>query len=115
MLNREHVTDALRFWEMGRVFYNALLAVLVGVGFFWSGADWGVWAPLAPGLFVFAVVANIFYCAAYPVDLFIQASDFRDAWRGMRWALWAIGAVLASVLALSVLYSGPLYHAFGGG
>lgn len=114
MLNREHVTDALRFWETGRIAYNGVLAAIVAGGFFWSGGDWAVWLPLLPGLFIFAVMANLLYCAAYPVDIFVQASDFRERWRGLRWGLWAIGLLIAAVLAVGVLYSGPLYRAFGG-
>lgn len=114
LLNREHVTDALRFWERGRIFYNALLVAIVVAGFVWSGAEWTLWLPLIPGLFMFAVVANVLYCAAYPVDLFVQASDFREQWRGRRWILWAVGAVFAATLATGVLYSGPLYTEFGG-
>jgi len=114
LLNREHVTDALRFWERGRVLYNGVLIAIVVAGFAWSGADWTVWLPLLPGLLVFAVLANVLYCSAYPVDLFVQASDFRDQWRGLRWLLWAVGAAFAATLAIGVLYSGPLYTEFGG-
>lgn len=114
LFDREHVTDALRFWERGRILYNVALTAVVIAGFALSGADWREWLPRAPGLFVFAVAANILYCAAYPVDLFVQASDFRERWRAMRWMLWLSGAALATVLAAGVLYSGPLYDEFGG-
>jgi hypothetical protein len=50
-------------------------------------------------LFVFAVLGNVAFCAAYPADLFVQASGFRDTWRRVRWVLLLVGVLFASVLA----------------
>src|SRR2546422_3561712 len=48
---RDLTTDALRFWELRRLFYNALLAVIVAGGFFFPPPAppgprpvfWGFW------------------------------------------------------------------------
>jgi hypothetical protein len=43
-------------------------------------------------------LANVAYCAAYPVDMFAQASGFRNVWRTKRWVLLAIGLLFAGIL-----------------
>ncbi len=53
---------------------------------------------LALGVFLLAVVANVAYCAAYLVDVFVQASGFRDVWERARWVLFAIGTAFAAVI-----------------
>jgi hypothetical protein len=50
------------------------------------------------GLVVLAVLANIAYCAAYPVDVLAQLSGFRATWLRVRWVLLAIGLVLGAIL-----------------
>ncbi len=64
---REALDDSIRFWERGRVLCNVVLA---GVVLFWLGVAWPFlppnWmVPLAGALFMLAVLANVFYCAAY--------------------------------------------------
>ena len=49
-------------------------------------------------LFLLAVIANVAYCAAYIVDLFVQASAFRTHWQQFRWLLFALGSAFAAVL-----------------
>jgi hypothetical protein len=50
-------------------------------------------------LFLLAVLANVAYCAAYIVDIFVQASAFRDEWKQFRWLLFTLGVAFAAVLA----------------
>jgi hypothetical protein len=52
----------------------------------------------ALGVFLLAVVANVAYCAAYLVDVFVQASGFREVWLRSRWVLFAIGTAFAAVI-----------------
>jgi hypothetical protein len=99
MLEREHVTDALGFWERGRILYNAVLAAIALGILLWAQAEAAEWLFLAPQLFVLAVAANALYCLAYPIDLMVQASDHRARWRKLRWLLWAVGMATAAVLA----------------
>ena len=97
---REYFTNAIRFWEPRRVIYNAVLATIVSAYF---AIDY----PASKGrlsidfilvLFLLAVVANIAYCAAYLVDVFVQASGFREVWQRSRWVLFAIGTAFAAII-----------------
>lgn len=108
---RESMTNAIRFWEPWRLVYNLVLAAVV-VGYFVAGypATKGqLSVDAALGLFVLAVIANVAYCAAYPVDVFVQASGFREAWQRGRWVLFAIGTIFAAVLARFVAMT--MFHA----
>lgn len=102
------ITDAIRYWELMRLVYNGVLAVLVLVRAWpvlpsrWSGE----WLPALATLFVLAVAANVAYCAVDPVDGFLQCSEFRAAWRRYRWMQFVTGllaAVALTWLALAVL------------
>jgi hypothetical protein len=97
---RESLTDAIRYWEPLRLAYNAALIIIVLV-YFWIGY------PASKGalsvnsilvIFFMAVLANVAYCAVYLVDLFAQASGFRETWCKNRWILFAIGLLFAGVL-----------------
>lgn len=97
---RPLLDDALRFWEPRRIAYNAVLSgVVVG----WGVCTWPHFRPaLAPTpllqLLVLATIANLLYCAAYAVDLPVQLSSYRDAWRRRRWLLWIAGTLFAAAL-----------------
>ncbi|HWB59830.1 MAG TPA: hypothetical protein VG733_10065 [Chthoniobacteraceae bacterium] len=96
---REIVTDALRYWEPRRIVYNAVLTAIV-IG--WFIADHSPFAMiLRTAIFWFfppAVMANVAYCAAYLVDIFVQLSGFRSVWLRYRWGLFLIGLAFASIL-----------------
>ena len=49
-------------------------------------------------LFLLTVIANVAYCSAYLVDIFVQASGFRELWQRYRWVLFAIGTTFAVVI-----------------
>lgn len=98
---RDALTDAIRFWERGRIFYNAVLAVVVlgSIARTWPlSRDLLLLASFLP-LFVLAVIANICYTSAYLIDLPVQLSGFRSSWQRWRWVLWLIGTAFAAVLA----------------
>jgi hypothetical protein len=38
------------------------------------------------------------YCAAYPVDIFAQQSDFLGLWLKYRWLLFTVGLLFAAVV-----------------
>ena len=72
------VTDSIKFWEIGRLIYNVILAFIV-IGFFVAGITQGKkidYLDISLGLFVLAIVANILYCIAYFIDIFVQLSAF---------------------------------------
>ena len=110
---RESATDAIRYWERRRLAYNAVLAAIVliyfGLGYPASKKALSIDQTLL--LFELAVLANVAYCAAYVVDIFAQASGYREQWRKYRWSLFTVGTLFAGVLtrffALGMFSSGP--------
>ena len=94
------ITDALRHWELRRLFYNAWLAAIV-VGHFvaaWPASRLSITFDHVLGLFVLAVAANIAYSVVYVADVFIQLSGFRESRARWRRVLFAIGCAFAGVL-----------------
>jgi hypothetical protein len=98
---REIISDAIAYWERGRVGYNLVLGAVVAgwVTLTWPHFRGALNWPSLLALFALAVLANACYCAAYLVDVPVQYSSFRDLWRRRRWVLWATGVVFAGVLA----------------
>ena len=93
--------DTVKFWELGRVGYNA---VLLAVTIAWLVFTWPHFRPAltwSSGLrmLLLAAMANACYCAAYPLDLALQCSPSRPAWRHHRWMLWGVGTLFAVLLA----------------
>ena len=98
------ITDSIKFWEIGRLIYNTILALIV-IGFFIVGIMQGKkldYLNISLGLFVLAIVANILYCSAYFIDIFIQLSAFQEFWKKYRWALLVLGILLASLFTCFV-------------
>ena len=98
---REILTDALRFWEWRRMFYNLVLGAIVLLEFarLFPVSKHALQFNALLTLFLLAVLANAAYCAAYLVELLVQFSEFRERWRRWRFALWLLGTVFAAVLA----------------
>jgi hypothetical protein len=93
--------EAARFWEPWRVAYNLVLAAVVLA---WLIATWPHFRPALTRqslllLLVLAALANVCYCAAYPVELLLRISPGRVPGRRLRWRLWLGGTVLAILLA----------------
>lgn len=97
---RTNVSDAIRFWEPLRIAYNGVLAGIVVLCFVrgYPGSKAMVTFDSFLLFFVLAVLANVAYCAVYVVDVFVQASAYRELWRRVRWILFAVGLVFASIL-----------------
>jgi hypothetical protein len=94
------LTDASRYWERRRIAYNAVLAAAVAV---WLIVTWPHFEPAFTWLNLLrltglALIANLFYCAAYLVDLPMQLSIRGAGWRSHRWMLWLLGTTFAFVL-----------------
>jgi hypothetical protein len=92
--------SALHYWEPRRLIYNALLAA---VTIFWLVWTWPHFRPaLNLGdllrLMGLALMANVFYCAAYLVDIPLQLSEFSVSWSRRRWGLWLMGTAFAMLL-----------------
>lgn len=97
---RDLLTDAIRYWELRRITYNAVLVAIVLAVFLidWPESRAALSADLLQTLFVLAVLANVAYCAAYVVDVVAQYSGFRETWKRYRWLLFLIGVVFAGIL-----------------
>lgn len=92
--------SAVRFWERGRIFYNAALLVMVVS---WLVFTWPHFQPslnLRDGgrLLLAALIANVLYSAVYGID-FIMVSVAGVAWRRRRWILLVAGTLLAVLIA----------------
>ena len=98
--SRSLLADALRFWELRRVFYNLALSVVVVV---WLVVTWPHFRPALTltSLFLFfilALLANACYCAVYLVDIPLQHSALATIWRRRRWVLLLAGTLFAILL-----------------
>jgi hypothetical protein len=81
--------------------YNSVLGLVV-LGHFvanWPATRSFLTGDAVLGFFLLAVLANICYCAAYAVDLFVQFSGVRGAWPKWRWLVLATGTAFAAVIA----------------
>ena len=96
----ELASDALRYWEPRRVLYNIVLLLVVAVEFFvrWPTSKVGLNADTGFVCFILAVLANVAYCAAYGVDLFVQFAGLRAAWGRTRWVLLLVGTAFAAAI-----------------
>jgi hypothetical protein len=92
--------DAIRYWERRRIIYNLVLSA---VAITWVVASWPHFRP-AMTLFSLlrlgglALIANLFYCAAYLVDSVLQEAASGVKLKRARGALWAAGMLLACVV-----------------
>ena len=98
---RSVLSDAIHYWELRRILYNILLAVVViSIGaIFWAVIRGHLSFELLLTLLVLAVLANICYSAAYLVDVPMQLSVFRNGWRRWRALLWMFGTIFSVALA----------------
>jgi len=97
---RESVTGAIRYWEPRRLVYNAVLAavLLIYFGLNYPASKSILSVNLVFAVFLLAVLANVAYCAAYPVDVFVCASNYREEWRKYRWIVFIIGLSFAAII-----------------
>jgi hypothetical protein len=92
--------SAARFWERGRILYNAILTLIV---LLWIVLTWPHFRPsLTLGAFeamiVLALLANLCYSVAYVAEFFMQALLPIVHWRRFRQILWTLGMLFAIVL-----------------
>ena len=101
------ISDTVKYWEVKRIVYNLILlgitTLLLYININFNDFQFLELVELLTTpfitLFKLAIVANILYCSAYVVDVFIQLSDYRNSWLKYRWTLFISGTTLASVLA----------------
>jgi hypothetical protein len=97
----ELASDALRYWEPRRLFYNLVLLAVVCAHYYtaWPASKPFLERDMLFFFFILAVIANILYCAAYAVDLFVQYSGQRTAWARWRWTVLLLGTAFAAAIA----------------
>jgi hypothetical protein len=96
-----YVANALRYWELRRFVYNAVLAgvVLTHFALAWPASREKISFDLFLGVFILAVVANIAFSAVYAIDLFVQFSGLDTALRWARVILLIVGTAFAATFA----------------
>jgi hypothetical protein len=97
---RESLAGAIRYWEPRRLIYNVVLAAIVLIYF---GINYPVTKSLVSidsvlVLFLLVVLANVAYCAAYLVEVFVSASGYREQWQNRRWIIFVIGLLFAGII-----------------
>ena len=98
---RDVINDLIRYWEKRRIVYNLVL-ILIVLAVFLSRMPESLdrlGFTLVLQLFMLAVTANVLYCTAYVVDVFVQLSDFSERWKKVRWVLFVIGLFYAAINA----------------
>jgi hypothetical protein len=97
---RAYITDAIKFWEPRRILYNLTLTAIVAIYFViaYPRSRAMISIDFSLSLFLLAVIANVAYCAAYVVDIFAQASGFRELWQRYRNVLFVIGTLFAGII-----------------
>lgn len=89
--------NAVRFWEAWRLPYNA---ILFGVVIENTRLLALLKTDNVSALVVLAGIANLLYCAAYPLDLLMQWSGVADGWqRWGRYVVFAAGTLVAAAIA----------------
>lgn len=98
--NTPRSVGAARFWERGRILYNA---ILVSVVLLWIALSWPyfrpslTWSSLV-ALLVFGLIANVCYSSAYIVDAVMRARLPSNGWRQKRQLIFALGTLFAILL-----------------
>jgi hypothetical protein len=99
----DKISSALRWWEPARVLYNLLL-----LAFFFLWSDHPVHSlgnvKIIAVLIILAGCANLLYCVAYPVDVFVQNSGYSGLWRRFgRPVLFLTGLAVALAIEFLVM------------
>ena len=98
---RNVLQDAIRYWELRRIFYNVALTAVVIV---WIARTWPHFRDALTlssllKLIVLGLIANACYCAAYLVDIPVSRARTGAWWQRGRLGLWLAGTLFAAVLA----------------
>jgi len=90
-----------RFWEPRRIWYNAVLLLIVLVWVVWTwphfrpAMNWVAFGKMS----VLAALANLCYCGGYVAEGFIQPLLPQAFWGRARWTVWIAGTLLAILLS----------------
>lgn len=101
---RENLRDAIRWWEPMRLYYNVALAAIV-VFVFWRNAPDSldrIDALRCARAVILAGLANIAYCAVYPIELALVWCGLGGSRRGWRIALFGCGVSFAAAVTFVI-------------
>ena len=92
--------SATAFWERGRFFYNAILAMVV---LLWIVSTWPHFRPALTlgsleAFMVLGLAANLCYCFAYVADALMRSVLTESRWRRCRQVVFMAGTIFAIVL-----------------
>jgi hypothetical protein len=89
--------SAVRFWERGRIVYNAVLTVpvLLWITLTWPHFQTALTLSSLGKMLVLALLANLCYSAAYAADFLMLAAIPIAHHRRFRWATLILGTLLA--------------------
>ena len=96
------VHELLTYWEPRRLVYNGLLTVVVAV-LLQQGQQWSQAIRTLPWLLLAALLANLCFCLAYPVDLGLQISRYQPLWLRIRPWLFVAGCLEGLALTYLIL------------
>ena len=93
-------SESARFWEPRRLWYDGALVtvVLLWVVFTWPHFRPAFTLEAFGKMLVLALLANLCYSAAYPVDWLIQSVSWDTARRRFRRSVWIAGTLLALLI-----------------
>ena len=98
------VTEAVRFWERGRLAYNGLQLLITAIMFVQRWPESRILYTTNLGsYFYYAVVANILYSLAYIPEAILQIPHLRPHARGTRRFILIVGTGFACLLAILAL------------
>ena len=108
---RTALSSAISYWEPRRILYNSVLAAVVVLLYVLNlpGSKAALTLDTVELLVVLAVLANVAYCAAYPPDVLMQMSQYRETWLKRRWVLLSIGLLFAAIIT-NFMSRGLLEH-----
>lgn len=92
----------MSYWEPRRWVYNGLLAAVVAL-MLQQGQHWRQAFQSLPWLGLAAILANLCFCLAYPIDLGLQISRHKALWLRLRPGLFVVGCVQGLALTYLVL------------
>src|SRR5262249_2149762 len=97
---REIAADALKYWELRRPIYNLVLFGVVAVEYFarLPESKTVLTTDNLIGCFILAVLANVAYCAAYAVDIFVQVSGVQASCPQRCWIVLLVGTAFAGAV-----------------
>lgn len=100
-MNQPTTPSPARFWERGRILYNAALAVVV---LLWIVMTWPHFRPSLTlssfvAVLVLGLIANLCYSAAYLADAGIRLVLPSHFWRRARQVVFVLGTVFAILFA----------------